>query len=620
MKNLGDFVTDYASGAARRSNFYLFEAWDVEARPDWMKEQAAKDGVTESIDAFGEAPHLFQSGIIYEQPRIGAIFAGTQTGKSYPVGMDLIIQATGELPHAMRYDKGEDTGIKRDITEANIIRFGRFNAETGEFIDKNEKEEIDPSWNCGNIIGTGRYPVSKLLNAGEEIWLGTFKQARDVNWWKFFRANIPEHLLDKTKGRDGFYESTNKGYIIFFNNNITLRIVTYEQGYERFESGWAKRIVLDEEPPDEKIWVSALGHCDYISLVETPYRGITYTFKRIRKAGDSSVRIYHCTQYDSPYRTREEVNRKRLVMPKWEIEARVYGLHSEQRGKPYFHDLYTELKDWVRHFIDLGISYDINIPAVENNEIVGKVASSRRTADGMWNVFEEPNPKYSYIISADTARGDDGGDERVDANVAHVFRCPDPEKGEDLEFPVEVAICRTVKETKIFARECLAAAVWYNNAVIAPESNGFSAGTFISEIHGYPFVYNMTVKDDRTNRRVSRVGFNTNIKTRQQLFDEIGEFLMHNAGKAASPIKSFSTVFEIASLIVGKRGKPDHPRGGTSDSAISFGIGLYIYQHDRSYFKNRAGLRTSRSNGVDTWGGRIVPKDSQKKQVLGRRR
>ena len=410
--------------------------------------------------------------------------------------------------------------------------------------------------------------------------------------------------------------------IIYFNNNIEVHFITYEQGYERFESKKVPRIVLDEEPPNEKIWNAALTHCHHLTLVETPYRGVTFTYHSIRNAkdNDGAIKFYHCTQYDSPYQERRSIATDRITMPKWEVEARVYGLHSEQVGKPYFHDMYERIQLWVKGFVNMGVNYTLEPPMYTSPKQLAEMqVRAVQDPEGMWEVYEEPRPNYAYFMSCDTARGDDGGDERVDANVAHVFRLPGPE--EDTEFPIEVACCRTVKDTKYFARECLCACSWYNNALLAPEANGFSAGTFINEVHGYPFMYTMTVTDDRTKKPVERIGFNTNVKTRQMLFDEVCDFIKTRHDEKRSPFKSFSTVHEISRLIVGKGGRPDHPKDGTSDSVISYGIGLYLYAFDRHQIKCNSGFRDKKENKfIDRWGGRFIQHERENRPVLGSKR
>ena len=189
---------------AGMTEYYMFEPWDVEPRDEFTREMMRKDKITGKVMDYGEDPHMFQSGIIYEYPDIGAIFAGTQVGKSYPVMIDVIAQCTRELPHALRYDKGEDTGVKRSIDRRNIIRWGRRDIETGEVIDHDPDAEKDDTWDCGTIIGAGKYPEKKFLERDEVIWIGTFKQAKNENWWPSMKKIVPDHLLDKDRGSDGF--------------------------------------------------------------------------------------------------------------------------------------------------------------------------------------------------------------------------------------------------------------------------------------------------------------------------------------------------------------------------------------------------------------------------------
>lgn len=606
-KELADFVLEQGDKGSRKGEHYMFELWDVEERSPAILEQMRKDGV---IDQIEPGPHPFQSGILYESPKLGAIFAGNQTGKTKPVIIDLVCATTGEYPHSMRYDKGVDTGIKREVHENNIRRWGRFDARTGEFLDHDWKRPVNTlEWDCGTIIGTGKYPEEKRIPKNSIIWVGTLKQARDEHWMPTLRNDIPDHCLDKNKGTGGFMMGSNGKYGVYLKGGIEVHIITYEQGYERFEAAKLPWIILDEEPLDERIFTGCLQRAKRITLVETPYRGMTFTYHRIKKASgqDNNIVFYHCTQYDSPYKFPEDIAQSRSMMPKWEIEARLYGLHSEQVGKPYFHDMYDTLATWLKDYTPVGLKYDLTLPAgVSPQEAVNKVVNARIDRSGLWEVYEEPKLGKDYWLSADTARGDEGGDVRVDANSADVFRHPIHEKGEDMDFPVCVAHLRTVLPTIGFARECLAGAVWYNGALLAPESQGFSAGTFINELHGYPYMYNMTLKDDRTSKMVERIGFNTNTKTRQMLFDSVGEYIAAHRMDSISPIKNRSLIGELIKLIVDKNGRPDHPKGGTSDSVISFAIGLYIFKYDKAQCSIGGGSKSfTPDDGSGKWGDRI---------------
>ena len=83
-ESLGGFVEEYVSGDARKTLFYTFEPWDVGERAGWIGDQIKKDGVGDKVDSYDTAPHLFQSGIVYEYPRIAAIFA-VDSGTSTPL-------------------------------------------------------------------------------------------------------------------------------------------------------------------------------------------------------------------------------------------------------------------------------------------------------------------------------------------------------------------------------------------------------------------------------------------------------------------------------------------------------------------------------------------------------
>jgi hypothetical protein len=198
---------------------------------------------------------------------------------------------------------------------------------------------------------------------------------------------------------------------------------------------------------------------------------------------------------------------------------------------------------------------------------------------------------------------------------------PDADKNENADEPVEVACCRTQAETKVFARQVIAGCSFYNNAMLAPEAMGFSAGTFITSVHGWPFMYTMTLTDDRTKKQVERIGFNTNVKTRQQLFDEIGDVLKSHREDRESPFRSYCTLDEAFKLITGKSGKPDHSSTSSTDSLISYGIGLYVFRFDRAKIKNNRLYKKKPKKDVDTWGGRFVQQDTtETRPVLGSRR
>src|SRR6056297_1279470 len=77
-----------------------FEPWDVEERPDWVMEQAVKDDVdlyrNDYVKTNNIAPHPFQTGFLLSTHKTRASVAGSRTGKSYPIFIEIGCMCSGE--------------------------------------------------------------------------------------------------------------------------------------------------------------------------------------------------------------------------------------------------------------------------------------------------------------------------------------------------------------------------------------------------------------------------------------------------------------------------------------------------------------------------------------------
>ena len=621
------FLNDFADDVVR-DEFMLYEPWDVGKRGQWMFDVAEKYHVDmqneQFIATYSEAPHLFQTGYMFDDTFISSIFGGNQSGKSYCALMDLLIMMTGEKPYSLRYKKGHDTGILREVNDLNASRFGRYDVVTGEKLKDGELPSDNDSWNCGTIKGVGVYPNSKLAPRGQKAWLGTFSQARDEYWWPRLKSFIPDYMIDRSRGNNGVSEK--KG-IIFLSNGCEIHTITYEQGYAKFEAENVWVIVLDEEPPDERIFTSAIQHISLggvgVRLIETPYRGLTWTYDKIIKgsADNKDVTIHHCTQFDSPYQQKDKVLSKMTLMKPWEIAARVFGIHSEQRGRPYFDR--QRINKWVRSHVPTHRLVEFEGSRVWDSirdAMAGGIRKStvyEKEERNEWEVYEDPDNDTAYWMTIDTGMGASSAEDAADRNMASIFRPPSSERNENLSLPVMVATCRSSLETIPFARNCVYTARAYNNCLIAPESKGETASTFIAEIRDYPFMFTMTVINDKTRKPTKKIGFDTNARTRRLIFDLIGDFLAEVNDQEYPNIPHYYTLVELSSLIVGKRGRPDHPNDGTSDCAIAFGIGLYVWIHAKEQIRNNYGYSDRyEEDSVDKWGGRMQ-NITERRPVLG---
>jgi len=612
MNDLTDFMKQHIEESSIDA-FHMFEPWDVLKREQNMIDTASEDDVNlytpDNLRLYGEDPHPFQTGFMTNDSTIAVLFAGNRVGKSYCAIIDMIIKATGELPYAYRYAEGYQTTIKRTISEENVIRWGRCDVETGAVIDHDEKIDPDGSWDCGCIVGVGVYPKNLIIptttTKPKVIWICTKKQAWDEMWFPKLKEVIPKYMLDTSKGADGFSE---KKRHIYLTGGFELHGLTYDQGAMSFEAVEVPYLYMDEEAP-MVVYSAALMHCTRMRIMETPYKGVTWTYDmlllRSMEEG-SSIDVFHATQYDSPYITYDWIEARKPNIKRWEVKARVYGIHSDQEGRPYYEEYMSILRRWSTNMVNKAsyVTFKPLQPFTDYRDIcdirMGLETAVVDDVRGVWNMYEQCEPATSYWLSADTAEGAEEDEQAAaDRNSGIVFRAPRGE--ENPTFPIMVAACRSTDTTINFARSCAYAAVYYNNALMAPEVRGETAGVFKTEIREYPYMYHMTVTNNKTHKPQSKVGYITSSGTRNQLFDLPADMLAEYATEENSKIPYLPLVKEMMSCLVGKKGRPDHPRKGTTDSLIAFGVGIYVYQVDTNQIRNNRRAQRQTNEDKRSW-------------------
>lgn len=568
--------------------FYHYEPWDG---PDGKAPRHTPGGSRFQLSAWKSTSWLRM------------LLAGNQLGKTYDRAIEIITMLTGELPYAFRYPEGMDTGIKRMITKENVRRWGRYDAVTREFMDHDENAIQDDSWNCGNIIGLGDYPAAKICKEeGAQVWVCTYKQARDVRWIDLLKMLIPKHCLDMAYGPDGF---TQGNCTFHFLQNKVIRFITYEQKYERVEAAKVWHIVLDEEPPQRRFYTGCVLHCRSMSMSFTPLRGLSWAYTDLYqpliegKTQDGDVALFRATRYDCPYTTDEEVEREERTLKSWERDAKIYGEFSQQEGRPYYdYDLCQKnLKEYRPQFklariyplhssdtVKQVVHTPMNINYLRDNEL-------RDTTT--WEIYEDVKENVAYWVSVDCAKGNDDPDAIIDSSVAYVFRKPNPE--EDPAWPVCVASLYTSELTERFAWLVLYGAIYYNHALLAPETKGDDGSAFHAEIREYPHWFTMVVIRDKDRKATDHVGFDTNARTRTPLFNKLRKWI--NYHEEASMIPHQGLLIEAARVIM-RSGRPDHPDDGTTDCVVAWCIGLWIWEEAREQIRCYEGLyrREKREN------------------------
>lgn len=576
--------------------FSGFEPWRVEERSDELINYAKSWNVD-----LEKQSKPFQDGAMLCEKFLTLQQGGNQIGKSYPTLARTAIEMTGELPICYKYELGVDTGIERSIYKMNIQRFGRRDIQDGQIIDYNWMAQRDGTWNCGNIIGAGFFPPHMIPPRGSKVWICTFKQALEEMWWPDFQAFIPKHLLDTKRGTNGF--SNNPRRIHFLGGEVSF--ITYEQGFDRTEAKKVHRINLDEEPPDRRFYLGCIEHAEYMSMMFTPIRGLSWSFKDIfvpaSTGSDANIALFHATQFDCPWRDPDQIKKKIGLLKPWEVEARVFGQYSEQRGKPYFDR--EKINRWIRRWIPRGQvqTIEANAPWVDISQLMlTEVHTKSATLDehekelDTWEVYEDPQENCAYWVSVDTSQGEIEGissDDVLDRNIAYMFRPPSPEYGDPntREDPVVVASCRSKRKVIPFARNVITACRYYNNALLASETKGETGAVLMASLFDYPFWYKMAVVNQQSRQVVNKLGFLTSKTHRQQLFDYVGDWIDRRTGNT-SDIFHLPLLKELAAAVVGKGGRCDHTTTGTLDCGMAFGIGLWVYNHARLQIRDNSGF------------------------------
>jgi len=603
FESIGKEIDVLSSGERERHPFYMFEPWDVEKRSDEQMAQAEKDGIDLFDPHFvrhtGTDPHPYQTGFLLDDVFVRSLQAGTQAGKSCVAQIEIGIMISGEIPHALRYEKGVDTGVKRLVTPLNIKRWGRRDSRTGSILDHNINAAAPESWkewNCGNIIGVGLYPTSKIAEQGSQIWVCTIAKGIQNFWWPAFtepdKLIFPEHFIDRNKGNNG---SNSQDQVVFMVRGCKIVLISYESGFDKTEELKAHEIILDEPPPEE-MFQSAQQHASRIAIVETPYKGISFTKNLMFPETPSpQKKVYHATQYDSPYVDNDQIAVMRENMKPWDIGARVWGLHSEVKGEPYFDR--GKLMIWLRkytHMHEMAIFQPRNayFGCVANPDVThlsGLIDTpvDFHTVDQedrryVWRSYERVLPLTPYVLTADPAEGSETPEDAADVCAAIIARPLSVEEAqktpEACPFKI-VATLRSTLPTMAFARACSHAMRYYNNALLGAETQrGFWNGTFAHELKDWPYWYMISTMQDKSGKPKRHKGFDPNSKTRDSMYDLVDDWIAAYGQLDYPDFRDEELMKELVAAVRGKNGRCDHTSDGTLDTVTCFGIMLYIYK------------------------------------------
>jgi len=617
---LSGVLDNFMNRETRFDPYYFWEPFDCEEPSSDVIAKAAEDGVDLFNDDIaklaGPYPRKFQSGMILSTKPVSCIQAGSRVGKSIANQVELGCMISRQTPYCLRYNKGVDTGIKRFVTPENIFRFGRLDSRSGVLIDYNINAPLDAkSWDCGNIIGIGKYPEEKYCPDGRQIWIGTLARSIDTHWWPVLAGTgsqrfLPQEFIDISKGNNG---SDHGKYCIHGPRDIDIFIKSYNAERQTFESTTAHAILWDEEPIKPELFISGYGHGDYHRFSFTPFQGKTWSNGLFFGCISEDARTlgleygigalkredfdyFQASAYDSPYIDKDERDRRRNAFPMHERKAIIWGRYARHEGQPFFNR--SKVQKWMRKFVHpyMPCKFTADMPyhGMYGNPNFGtrglmevsvtKTELEEEDTRDTWRVYEDVRPGVAYMAVFDPAEGAADPSQVQDKSFGLIIREPDSRDSVRNEnYPVIVATTRSTLPTMAFAHSCEPVLRYYNNALLASErGHGKDNEAFGMVLDEYPYWYYYESQNDTTKQYHKKKGFDTNVKTRSPMLLKIREWTDEYEVDEDPMIKDAWIYDELAGAVTvtNKNGKHkcDHTKEGSLDGVICLAIATYIFQ------------------------------------------
>ncbi|MFA5307271.1 MAG: hypothetical protein WC365_07530, partial [Candidatus Babeliales bacterium] len=182
-------------------------------------------------------------------------------------------------------------------------------------------------------------------------------------------------------------------------------------------------------------------------------------------------------------------------------------------------------------------------------------------------IYEHPKPNVPYVIGADVAEGIRGGDYSVN-------QVCDNTSGQ------QVASQRLHTEPDRFAEEQIKLARYYNDALVATESNnhGLSCIKHMQYL-GYYRQYKREIYDEISGNKQQKFGFLTTTSTRPKLIDKARAIVRDEIYL----VNDVATLQEMQTFIYAHSGKEEAEQGFHDDCVLSFAIMHEARSQQRAY-------------------------------------
>lgn len=265
--------------------------------------------------------------------------------------------------------------------------------------------------------------------------------------------------------------------------------------------------------------------------------------------------IEDITDNELELRDKYNLTDQQLLWRRWKVaelqeSQATFGLSGQQLFKQEYPN------NWIEAFqVASGNVFD-----AEKLDSITPVKPIEKKTWGL-HIFEQPIPGKNYVIGVDPSGGQAG-----DRSSIQIFE--DESITQVAEFVGKVRPDELAEITK-------QAAELYNDAFVGIENNMLSTILFFSKI--YENYYSTFVMDEKARRKTKKIGWNTNVKTREVMIDDF--VVLFEKGEIE--IKSSAVLNEMRTFIVNDNGKREHATGKNDDALIACMIAVQMRKYNK---------------------------------------
>ena len=306
--------------------------------------------------------------------------------------------------------------------------------------------------------------------------------------------------------------------------------------------------------------------------------------KRFFDKRDPRATVHESTYKDNRFLTEEAIKTLEAFKERDEYYYMVYCLGQwGVTGKTVFNAkavaerlTIVQTQRWVkRGFFEYTLDYDgIHISDIRWVE----------DPDGPLKIYKEPGPGKPYVIGGDTAG--DGSDFFLGQVLDNIT-------GE------QVAVLRHQYDEDTYARQMYCLGRFYNDALLAPETNYSTYPVKLLNLMGYKNLYVREVEDDYEGKLRHAFGFRTDRLTRPVIISELIRIVRDNMHL----INDEDTLLEMLTFVRNDKLRPEAEEGAHDDCILALAIAFYVRPQQSMAVKDPdSGRRKWTQDQWEDWG------------------